>query len=83
MTQQETVNNIVREVMERVDQYDEGRLTRQHVAEGVRSIVSDYVQRFFDSNSIDIQEVGLFEDDDDDDLPWSVDDDEEGDIDNA
>ena len=81
MTQQETVNNIVREVMERVDQYDDGRLTRQHVAEGVRSIVSDYVQKFFDSNSIDIQEVGLFDEDDED--GEYIDDDEEGDIDNA
>jgi len=81
VTQQETVNNIVREVMERVDQYDDGRLTRQHVAEGVRSIVSDYVQKFFDSNSIDIQEVGLFDEDDED--GEYIDDDEEGDIDNA
>lgn len=63
MTQQETVDRIVQDVLIRVYQYDEGRLTREHLVEGIRSIVKDNVQQFFDDNSIDIHEVGLFDED--------------------
>jgi len=65
MTQQETVDNIVREVLKTVDNYDGGFLTRDTMALYIRTDVTKYVKQFFESNSIDVEEVDLFGPNDD------------------
>jgi len=65
MTKQEAIDNIVREVLRHVSQYDEAVLGWDAMAERVRRDVDRYVEEFFTSNSIDIEEVDLFGPNDD------------------